>query len=105
MLYGIHAMAAIALEAKEFAISEDESKQIAKALVNVQQHYEMTISPETMAWINLGMVAASIYGPRTYIVINRKRKEKAEAKRKAAEAKNNGAVFDGNFVHVNPVTQ
>jgi len=54
-------------------LAEEESKEMADAVTRVTQLYDIQIIPERqMAWINLGLVGLSIYGPR--VMASRKTK-------------------------------
>lgn len=65
ILYSIHAMLAVGLQAPELALSEPEAHTLAKAVAEVQAHYPNSIfSPAVAAWVSLGMVAGSVYIPR-----------------------------------------
>lgn len=47
------------------AITEDEAQKMSAAITRVTELYEIRILPEkTMAWINLSVTLASVYGPR-----------------------------------------
>jgi hypothetical protein len=74
-------MGAAFLKTPELELEPDEAKQLAAAIAEVQKHYPMTISPEAMAWTNLGMACAMVYGPRLYLVRNRQKEEKAQRAR------------------------
>jgi hypothetical protein len=46
-------------------ITEPESQEMSKAITRVTELYDIQIIPEKqMAWLNLAMVGASVYGPR-----------------------------------------
>lgn len=68
---------------------------MSEAIAEVAKHYPMTIDPKTMAWINLASCAGMIYGPRAYMIANRKREE-AKEKKRANAGPNNIAQF-GSF--------
>jgi hypothetical protein len=57
-------MVAGATQIPELALDKSEASQLASALKNVEQYYPMKISGKTLAWINLCMVAGSVYGAR-----------------------------------------
>lgn len=61
---------------EELTLSPDESKELAKAVAEVQSHYDTVIDPKTMAWVQLAMVAGSVYGPRMIAFNIRKKREK-----------------------------
>jgi hypothetical protein len=80
ILFSVHLALSAATKVPELALDESEARQLAEAAAEVQSHYEASfIDPKTMAWIQLGMVAASVYGPRAVVVMMRKKQEK-EAK-------------------------
>jgi hypothetical protein len=74
----------------ELALDPDEAKELAKAAAEVQKHYDTVIDPKTLAWVQLGMVAASVYGPRMIAVNIRLKNEKAQRRQQAS-----------NVVHLN----
>jgi hypothetical protein len=57
-------MLAASLSIPQLALAEDEAKQLAKAVHNVQQYYPMHISAKSMAWANLIMIGGTVYGSR-----------------------------------------
>lgn len=69
-------MAAAALSVPELQLDQEESRALAGAIADVSSHYDTAISAEMMAWINLAAVGASVYGPRAFVIIQRKREEK-----------------------------
>lgn len=76
ILFSMHQMAA-AFIAPEFGITETECAALAGALQRVQEQYEVSILPEkAMVWVQLGFVAAGIYGPRIAIATMRQKKER-----------------------------
>jgi hypothetical protein len=46
------------------ALSKDEAQALAKAIANVQRHYESKVSAKTLDWIALMQCAGMIYGSR-----------------------------------------
>lgn len=60
----------------EFMVSQDESTELAKALSTVSQFYDVQVAEKSLAWINLGMVAGSIYGTRLVAIAARRRHAK-----------------------------
>lgn len=69
-------MAAAALSVPELQLDQEESRALASAIADVSLHYDAAISAEMMAWINLAAVGATVYGPRAFVIIQRKREEK-----------------------------
>lgn len=84
-LFSLHMMGASLLSSPTLALEEDESKNLAKAIKNVQRHYDMPITEKALDWMNLFGVMGMVYGPRIFV---------ARAKRKEAKdaAKANGAA-------------
>ena len=75
ILFSIHSMLASFLKAPELKISDDESELLATAVTRVTDYYDVGVMPEQyMIWMNLGMVAASIYGPRIVAVGNNRKR-------------------------------
>lgn len=98
-LEGIFFHAHLALAAitstPELQLDRDEAKQLADAAAEVQSHYETRIiDPKTLAWINLGLTGAKLYGPR---IVARGLRVKMEKQAKKDAAKSN--VVQGNFNH------
>lgn len=59
----------------ELELTEDEARKLAQATQRVSDLYEVSVIPEkTMAWIQLSIIAAGIYGPR-YMMIQSRKKE------------------------------
>ena len=72
-------MGAVLLKTPELELTEEESAKLASAIAHVNELYGGVVLPEkAAAWINLIMVAGTIYGPRI-IVIQSKGKRKPEA--------------------------
>jgi len=70
----MHTMLAAATQTPELHLDEREAKAMTDAVAEVARHYPMTIDPKTLAWANLAGCAAMIYGPRIYLIADRKRK-------------------------------
>ena len=49
-------------------LSADENLALATALDNLADEYEVTVDSKTAAWLNLAMVAGSIYGTRAFMI-------------------------------------
>lgn len=57
-------MMAGAIKVPELSLTQDESKQLANAIAEVNSHYNIAIDPKVMAWIGLSTTCVSIYAPR-----------------------------------------
>ncbi len=77
MLLGVHAVMATALKMPELALSPGEAEKLAVASVTVAQQYNLSFSPATVAWIQLGLVGISIYLPRGFAIGKRLRTEQS----------------------------
>lgn len=69
-------MIAGAFRAPELAIGQTEGVALAQAIAEVQAHYGDALDPKTQAWVNFGIVAASVYGPRVWVMRERMRAER-----------------------------
>lgn len=76
-------MMAGATKIDELKLSPEESKQLANAVAEVNQHYNVSIDPKVMAWVGLSTTCVSIYAPR--IASYKIRASFEEKKRKGAE--------------------
>lgn len=77
ILMGLHTMCSAFLKVEELELDQDEAKALSDAVNKVQAEYKMPIlDPKTLAWINLGMVAGGVYGPRVAAYSLRKKKER-----------------------------
>lgn len=77
----------VAARAKEPTLKLDDSEavEVAQAVANVGQHYNVPVSPVTQAWIGLGMTVGSIYAGK-FAAIKFKRQAAKETVRPAAPA-------------------
>lgn len=81
LLFSIHIMGATFLHAPEFVLSEDEAKQLADAIQQVNNLYDIpVIPPWVTAYANLGITAVGIYGPRIVAMKFREKKSREIAK-------------------------
>lgn len=72
-------MGAAFLGIPELKLEEQESKDLAMAVKQVTDLYDMPLMDEkTLAWINLTMTASAIYGTRAVVIVrnNKQRKTK-----------------------------
>lgn len=106
MVFAGHLFLAAASSSPEFMLSEDESNKFAKAMLNVQSHYDFFISEKAQAWVNLGAVAGGLYIPRVIAIRKRKKTEKAnpvtKADVKAADTKTEGNSLMDSFLNMPP---
>lgn len=73
-------MAAAAFDAGEFVLDKKEADVLGEAVANVASHYPVSLDPKIMAWVQLGVASATIYGGKAWAFYGRKsREEKAEA--------------------------
>jgi hypothetical protein len=87
-------MMATALKAPEFAISETQAKEMAKALDAVTGEYVNTVDPKTMAWINLAIVFGGTYGG-AYMRMSARKKKESELQKRGSVSPINQAVING----------
>ena len=77
ILLSLHMMAAALLQTPELEITQEESVRLGAAIAHVNDLYGGLILPEkAAAWIQLIMVAGTIYGPRVIVISARKSKKK-----------------------------
>lgn len=70
---GIHSLIDIMLQKSIgvkglMTLEDDESEQLAKAIVEIANQYDLTPDPKIMCWVNLAAVMATIYAPK-YLLI------------------------------------
>jgi hypothetical protein len=66
----------------ELEMEKAESDQLARAVINVNRHYDTVVSAKSMDWIRLFMVVGGLYGPRLAALRMRKMAEAADAQRR-----------------------
>jgi hypothetical protein len=65
ILFSLHTLASVSFQLPEAVITEPEAKAVAKAIANVERHYELGGVPQKVAdWGNLFMVLGTVYGSR-----------------------------------------
>lgn len=76
LLLSLHLMGAAVLKSPELILSDEEAERLGAAIARVNEVYDGIVIPEKqMAWINLGIAACTIYGPRAIAITARKRAE------------------------------
>ncbi len=65
------------LKVEELALETDEAEKLAKAIEDLAKFYPVAIDPKKLAWANLGITAAQIYGLRIMAYRLRVQNEKA----------------------------
>lgn len=81
----------------EFALQPEEAKALAEAGARVARHYDFVQTQKAMDWAALGMVAASLYGPRLMAVAMQPR-----TPRRPPPAAPNGVIPTGAVVGGEP---
>lgn len=77
-LVNVHALLAGMTQIPEIAIDREQAAVLASAASEVMQHYDFGMNAEQQAWINLMMVAGSIYGSKVFAYKIRKSQEAEE---------------------------
>lgn len=85
-LLSIHGILAGALSQPALELTKVEAGELAKAIGRVQEQYPLTLDPKTQAWVSLGIVASTIYGPRFYLMREMTRARRARPTQPAPEA-------------------
>jgi hypothetical protein len=85
LLLSAHFAVAAFLETPELELNQVQAKQYAESLKEVMKHYQTTIDPKKLAWVQLVFVMGGIYGPMVPAI--RDRKSKAPATPKAVPAR------------------
>lgn len=91
ILLSLHFMGAAICECPELQLEDKEAKALADAVVKVSAHYDHRISPKTVAWVNLAMIAGGIYGGRALAI---RARFKAEEERRAGSIQMRPNVVD-----------
>jgi len=63
----VHTTAFAVMGASHMDLSKEENTALAQALDNLADEYEITVDSKSAAWINLAMIAGSIYGARFFM--------------------------------------
>lgn len=77
LLLTVHMSASMLLKVEELALEIDEADKLAKAIEDLAKFYPVAIDPKKIAWANLGITAAQIYGTRIMAYRLRMANEKA----------------------------
>lgn len=83
-LVGAHKAASLILKNPLLEISDNEGDALGNAVMDVLDHYQVTVNPVILAYLNLFGVAATIYGPRVFAYTQIKKKAKQFDEAKAA---------------------
>lgn len=79
MLFNVHQMLAAYTQIHELAITEHEANQLSTAVAEVAAHYDVTASAKTVAWTNLAVTLATVYGTRcATLYVRNKNSKKGE---------------------------
>lgn len=78
---------------EELAITPDESASLAGALHHVNSFYNIPMAEKTLAWVNLSMVAGTIYGTRILAI----RARRQNTRRAASEPTTPTPGFDASM--------
>jgi hypothetical protein len=73
VLAAVHSVVAVALNAPELALSDEEAKAVAESAANVAQYYgPFGVGGKTGAWIGFAGVAGMVYLPRLFAIARRR---------------------------------
>ena len=81
-LFSVHLMGASMLNISELAISDSEAKQLADAIAEVSEHYDVPLmDPKTAAWGKLLLAVGTVYGTRvaSMVMTNKAKQAKVTA--------------------------
>lgn len=79
----LHLGIAAATKAPEMALEDQEAEALATATSNVLKEFDIQPNPKVEALVALAMTAGSIYGPRIYLIGERRKREKANGTKRA----------------------
>lgn len=79
VLLVLHLGLAGATKTPELALEPQEAEALAQATAKVLEEFDVRPNPKVEAIISLGVVAGSIYGPRMYLIADRRKKERDNA--------------------------
>jgi hypothetical protein len=75
----LHVGIATATKTPEMVLDDSEASLLANATANVLEQFDIRPDPKIEAIIGLIMAAGSIYGPRMYLISERKKADKVES--------------------------
>lgn len=78
MLGVLHLGIAAATKTPALALKDDEAKNLALATARVLEEFDIRPEPKIEAIVGLIIAGSSIYGPRAYFIMERRKKEAAE---------------------------
>jgi hypothetical protein len=78
LLISVHAMGAAILSVPEWEINQEEGKKYSDAVKEVLKYSKLSFDPKKVAYVNLAVVAGTIYGTRIVAIAGRRRIERAE---------------------------
>lgn len=85
MIGVLHLGIAAATKTPELALKEEESKNLAAATARVLEEFDIRPDPKIEAIVGLIIAGSSIYGPRAYFIMERKKKEAAERRQQQVQ--------------------
>lgn len=65
----MHMMVATAAQNEALAITLDEAKMLAVAVIDVGRQYAVNIDPRALAWVNLAGAGIAVYGPKAFTLL------------------------------------
>ena len=91
ILYGAHSIIAALARCPELELEESEAKKLADKSTAVLKYYQVSLDPKKLAWLQLGMCAVEVYGPRA-LIIYRGREQKPTSTVHTANSRPDGTV-------------
>jgi hypothetical protein len=74
----VHALLAGIAKTPELALDPGEGKLLAQGMIDVAKFYPVVVDPKTLAWINLSMIAGTVYGTRIFAIAAKQSAKKNE---------------------------
>lgn len=69
---GAHVMLAQLTRNPIWQIQEKEGEDLANALADVMEQYDIVVSAKAQAWVSLFAASLAVYGPRVYVMAQTK---------------------------------